>query len=86
MSHPKTAAVSWTMNTKDLAFDVSQAQILTLPEVAQFLRCSKAHLSNLLNGRVPGARPLPHLSVGRRKLIRRDSLEHWLRDTETARQ
>lgn len=65
---------------------VTQAQILTLPEVARLLRCSKAHLSNLLNGRVAGARPLPHVSVGRRKLIRRDSLQHWLEDTETAKQ
>jgi excisionase family DNA binding protein len=74
------------MNSRYFGSAQAQSQILTLPEVAQLLRCSKAHLSNLLNGRVPGARPLPHVSVGRRKLIRRESLEHWLHDTETAKQ
>lgn len=73
------------MNSNDFSAQV-QAPILTLLEAARFLRCSKAHLSNLLNGRVPGAPPLPHVSVGRRKLIRRESLEHWLRATETAKQ
>jgi excisionase family DNA binding protein len=73
------------MNPKDFNGELGQTQILTLPEAAQLLRCSKAHLSNLLNGRVPGARPLPHVSVGRRKLIRRESLEQWLDDAETAR-
>jgi excisionase family DNA binding protein len=72
------------MSSKDFSGELGQTQILTLPEAAQVLRCSKAHLSNLLNGRVPGARPLPHVSVGRRKLIRRESLEHWLHDAERA--
>jgi excisionase family DNA binding protein len=72
------------MSPKDFNGELGQTQILTLPEAAQLLRCSKAHLSNLLNGRVPGARPLPHVSVGRRKLIRRESLEQWLDDAETA--
>ena len=63
-----------------------KSEILTLNETARLLRCSKAHLSNLLNGRVHGARPLPHVSVGRRKLIRRASLEDWLSAAEeTAR-
>jgi len=74
------------MDAENPDFVANRAQILTLPEVARLLRCSKAHLSNLLNGRVAGARPLPHVSVGRRKLIRRDSLQHWLEDTETAKQ
>jgi len=61
-------------------------EILNLNETAGLLRCSKAHLSNLLNGRVRGARPLPYVSVGRRKLIRRESLEQWLTAAEeTAR-
>jgi excisionase family DNA binding protein len=72
------------MSSKDFSGELGQTQILTLPEAAQVLRCSKAHLSNLLNGRVPGARPLPHVSVGRRKLIRRESLELWLHDAERA--
>ena len=62
----------------------SPSQVLTLNETASVLRCSKAHLSNLLNGRVRGTRPLPYISVGRRKLIRRESLERWLSDAEEA--
>lgn len=33
--------------------------VLTVPEVARELRCSKAHVHNLINGKVSGARPLP---------------------------
>jgi hypothetical protein len=61
-------------------------EILNLNEAARLLRCSKAHLSNLLNGRVRGALPLPHVCVGRRKLIRRQSLEHWLSAAEETAQ
>jgi hypothetical protein len=71
------------MNSEDFSNAVGQTQILTLPEVAQLLRCSKAHLSNLLNGRVPGARPLPHVSVGRRKLIAANS---WSTGSTTRKQ
>jgi hypothetical protein len=57
--------------------------ILTIAEVARELRCSKAHLSNLLAGRVAGVPALPHVPLGRRKLIRRAALEHWIRSVET---
>lgn len=53
-------------------------EILTVKDVANILRCSKAHVSNVLNGRVPGLPPLTHLPMGRRKLIRREWLEAWL--------
>jgi hypothetical protein len=53
-------------------------EILTLPEVAQRLRCSKAHVSKLLNGKVRGVPPLTHISMGRRKVVRRDWLDAWL--------
>ena len=53
-------------------------EILTLRDVAAELRCSKAHVCNLLNGQVAGVPPLPHISLGRRKLIRREWLEAWL--------
>lgn len=56
--------------------------ILTVPEVADELRCSRAHLYNLLNGKVAGATPLPAISMGRRKLIRRSTLEHWKQTNE----
>ncbi len=56
--------------------------LLTLADAARILRCSKAHVCNLLNGRIRDARPLPCVSVGRRRLIRRASLERWLNATE----
>ncbi|MBM3740731.1 MAG: helix-turn-helix domain-containing protein [Acidobacteria bacterium] len=54
------------------------SEILTVQDVANILRCSKAHVCNVLNGRVPGLPPLTHLPMGRRKLIRREWLEAWL--------
>ena len=56
--------------------------ILTLAEVARALRCSKAHVHNLIAGKVPGVRPLPSLRLGRRRLVRQPSLEEWIRATE----
>lgn len=52
--------------------------ILTVKDVASILRCSKAHVCNVLNGKVPGVPPLTHFPMGRRKLIRREWLEAWL--------
>ena len=52
-------------------------EILTIPEVAEDLRCSKAHVYNIVNGKVPGVRRLPVIVLGRRKLVRRASLERW---------
>jgi excisionase family DNA binding protein len=53
-------------------------EILTLHEVAQILRCSKTHVSNVLNGKVPGVPKLTHLAMGRRKLVRRSWLDQWM--------
>jgi hypothetical protein len=62
--------------------DLNQNDILTAEEVADDLRCSKAHVYKALNGRVPGVSPLPAISMGRRKLVRRGSLEQWKRENE----
>jgi excisionase family DNA binding protein len=61
----------------------SQAGILTVPEVAQELRCSKAHVHNLIHGKVPGVRPLPSLWLGRRRLVLRASFNEWIASMET---
>lgn len=53
-------------------------QVLTIEDVAQILRCSKTHVSHLINGKVPGLPPLSHLAMGRRKLVRRDWLDAWM--------
>jgi excisionase family DNA binding protein len=53
-------------------------QILTIDEVAHILRCSKTHVSNVLNGKAPSLPRLTHLSMGRRKPIRRERLDGWM--------
>jgi hypothetical protein len=71
-------------NASAIPFPVTQDPLLTMPEIAAELRCSKAHVSHLMNGTVPKVPALPFLSLGRRKLIRRGAFEHWKRLCETA--
>src|ERR1039457_4156815 len=54
--------------------------VLTITEVAAHLRCSKAHVYNLINGAVPGVRRLKAMSMGRRKVVRWGELKRWKRD------
>ena len=56
--------------------------VLNLAEAAKFVRCSRAHLCNIVKGKVRGIPPLPSVRVGRRVLFRRESLEQWLQDVE----
>ena len=59
------------------------AGILTVVEVARTLRCSKAHVHNLIGGKVRGLAPLPVIHLGRRSLVRKESLRQWLEINET---
>ncbi len=61
------------MNSMGLAPD----EILTVSEVAAELRCSKAHVYAVIAGRVIGVSGLPVIRMGRRKLVRRSTLEQW---------
>ena len=58
--------------------------LLTLADVAELLRCSKAHACRAVAGRVPGCPPIPAVSLGRRKLVRRASLLSWIERNEQA--
>jgi excisionase family DNA binding protein len=58
--------------------------VLTVAEVAERLRCSKAHIHNLINGRVTGIPPLPAIQLGRRRIVRAETLLAWLRANENA--
>lgn len=69
-----------------IALPTDRAQVLTIKESAAMLRCSKAHIQNLLAGKVFGAPPLPFIPVGRRKLIRRESLMRWIEQAEAVKQ
>jgi len=59
-----------------------EQQLLTIREAAQLLRCSKAHLSNVLNGKVRNVPPLNSVQIGRRRLISRRSLTSWIAAVE----
>ena len=52
-------------------------EILCVTEVAEDLRCSKAHVYNAINGKVQGVTQLPAICMGRRKLVRKSALEAW---------
>jgi len=52
-------------------------EILTVGEVAMELRCSRTHIYKVIHGQVPGVSQLPAISVGRKMLVRRSTLERW---------
>jgi hypothetical protein len=52
--------------------------LLTLADVAKLLRCSRAHVGKAVAGRVRGCPAIPCVSLGRRKLVRRESLLSWI--------
>jgi len=72
-----------TMTDRELTVvDVSEiceeSQVMTLQQTASYLRISKAHLSNIINGKILGVSPLRHAAVGRRILIKRIWADEWL--------
>lgn len=52
--------------------------VMNLEQAANYLRISKAHLSNVINGRVYGVRPVRFFRLGRRVLIKREWIDAWL--------
>jgi excisionase family DNA binding protein len=57
-------------------------EVLTVREVAEMLRCSKAHVCKIINGQVAGTPQLPSIPLGRRRLVRRATLLSWLAENE----
>ena len=55
---------------------------MTAAQVARYLHCSKAHVYHAINGELENVSPLPALSLGRRKLVRRATLDEWVRQNE----
>lgn len=64
--------------------EITSDVMLTLKEAADVIRCSKAHLQNVIKGRVENVPPLPHVRIGRRILVRRESLDKWLLAVESS--
>jgi excisionase family DNA binding protein len=54
--------------------------VLTAREVAEDLRCSKSQVYRLMTGEVEGLTVLPHLALGRKKVVPRSALEQWKRE------
>ena len=63
---------------------MSLDEMLTAKEVAAELRCSKAHVYKLMKGEVEHRTILPHIALGRKKVVRRSSFEAWKAANETA--
>lgn len=61
-----------------VAFLSESGTVLTLQEVAEQLRCSKAHVCNIIHGKVPTLPLMPVVRLGRRLLVRREALNGWL--------
>jgi len=57
-------------------------EVLTVRDVALELRCSETHVYNVINGKVRNVSKLPTISIGRRKLVQRATLEDWKRTNE----
>jgi hypothetical protein len=55
-----------------------RSQVLNLTQTAAYLRISKAHLSNVIAGKVTGVPHLRHVRAGRRILIKREWADQWL--------
>lgn len=65
------------VQSEPVQITASGPAVLTLAEVAKDLRSSKAHVCNIVAGRVRGLAPLAVLRLGRRILVRRSTLEEW---------
>ena len=55
-----------------------QSEVLTIKQAAACLQVSKAHIANVINGKVAGVPALRHARLGRRILIKRAWLDQWL--------
>jgi hypothetical protein len=57
-------------------------EVLTVRDVAKELRCSVAHVYNVIGGKVKYVSRLPAIPMGRRKLVQRQSLDAWKQANE----
>ena len=57
-------------------------EVLNVRDVGLELRCSETHVYNVINGKVKNVSKLPTITIGRRKLVQRATLEDWKRTNE----
>ncbi len=56
----------------------TESPVMNLRQAAAYLQVSKAHLSNVIQGKVFGVPPVRCFRVGRRVLIKREWIDEWL--------
>jgi excisionase family DNA binding protein len=54
------------------------SSVMSLKQAAAYLQVSKAHLSNVINGKVLGVLPVRFFRLGRRVLFKREWIDEWL--------
>lgn len=80
MTSPQTSSEQMAVEMTSSVFETFD--LLTMADAAELLHCSKAHVCKAVCGRVPGCPPIPAISLGRRKLIRREALRLWIERNE----
>ena len=96
LAHPSQPALAafenydppWSRTTSVAPYGVegiveTTTNILTIKDVADILRCSKTHAQNVIEGKVNGLPKLTHLSLGRRKVVRKEWLDQWMEANKT---
>ena len=71
------------MNLTSTTKEIGMPELLTMAEVAKILKSSKAHISNCVAGRLEGCTPIPAVRLGRRLLVRRETLDRWIAENES---
>lgn len=61
----------------------SESDVMLAQDVCAYIAVSKATLSRLVRGKVPGRTPLPHIRLGRVLRFRRAAVRQWLKDNES---
>ena len=56
----------------------TESSVMNLRQAAAYLQVSRAHLSNVIQGKVFGVPPVRCFRVGRRVLIKREWIDEWL--------
>jgi len=57
-------------------------EVLNVRDIALELRCSETHVYNVINGKVKNVSKLATITIGRRRLVQRATLEDWKRINE----
>lgn len=84
----RRAVVAKVVKTVDAKFaDPNQKAVgvakLRSEHEQEIVNSSKAHVCNVIHGKIQGLPKLTHFSLGRRKLVRREWLEQWMEANKT---